>query len=191
MRPPVTTTLLKTTLLSAMRLSAMRLSAMRLSAMSTVVILIPMVLQANAAIAGDRIYKIEIRQTNATSHTLEGESYKKIRGRSEWAVLTVNEDETVQLKHMIRTTQSYGVSTWSDHVVTTLNVCPVIDKRSACVGLKGDRFTLPKGNSIKDFQFEFQIKEDHRSHVRFVQVPPDFIAEEFAVDNSRSRSARK
>lgn len=177
MRPPVKTTLLKTTLLSAMRLSA---------------ILIPIVLQANVAIAGDKIYKIEIRQTNATSHTLEGESYQKIRGRSEWAVLTVNDVGTVQLKHMIRTTQSYGVSTWSDHVVTALNVCPVIDKRSACVGLKGDRFTLPKGNSIKDFQFEFQIKEDHRSHVRFVQVPPDFIAEELpAVDNSRSRSVRK
>ncbi|MCX5962776.1 MAG: hypothetical protein NT070_06410 [Cyanobacteria bacterium] len=177
MRPPVKTTLLKTTLLSAM---------------STVAILIPIVLQANAAIAGDKIYKIEIRQTNATSHTLEGESYKKIRGRSEWAVLMVNEDGTVQLKHMIRTTQSYGVSTWSDHVVTALNVCPVIDKRSACGGLKGDRFTLPKGNSIKDFQFEFQVQENNGSQVRFVQVPRDFIAEELpAVDNSRSRSVRK
>jgi hypothetical protein len=182
MRPPVKTTLLKTTFLSAMKLSAM----------STVAILIPIVLQANAAIAGDKIYKIEIRQTNATSHTLEGESYKKIRGRSEWAVLTVNDVGIVQLKQMIRTTQSYGVSTWSDHLVTALNVCPVIDRRSACVGLKGDRFILPKGNSIKDFQFEFQIKEDHRFHVRFVKVPADFIAEELpAVDNSRSRSVRK
>ena len=182
MRPPIKTALLKTTLLSAMRLSAM----------STVTIFIPMVLQANAAIAGDKIYKIEILQTNATSHTLEGESYKKMRGRSEWAVLTVNEDGTVQLKHMIRTTQSYGVSTWSDHVVTALNVCPVIDKRSACVGLKGDRFTLPKGNSVKDFQFEFQVQENNGSQVRFVQVPRDFIAEESpAVDNSRSRSVRK
>ena len=164
-----------------------------LSAMGTVVIWMPMVLQANAAIAGDKIYKIEIRQTNATSHTLEGESYKKIRGRSEWAVLTVNEGGTVQLKHMIRTTQSYGVSTWSDHVVTALNVCPVVmDQRSACVGLKGDRFTLPKGNSVKDFQFEFQVQENNGSQVRFVQVPRDFIAEESpAVDNSRSRSVRK
>ncbi len=177
MRPAVKTTLFKTTLLSAMGIVA---------------IWMPMVLQANAAIAGDKIYKIEIRQTKATSHTLEGESYKKIRGRSEWAVLTVNDVGIVQLKQMIRTTQSYGVSTWSDHVVAALNVCPVIDKRSACVGLKGDLFTLPKGNSIKDFQFEFQIKEDHRSHVRFVQVPPDFMAEELpAVDNSRSRSVRK
>ena len=177
MRPAVKTTLFKMNLLSAM---------------GTVAIWMPIVLQANAAIAGNKIYKIKLEETKATPQTLEGESYKKIRGRSEWAVLTVNEDETVQLKHMIRTTQSYGVSTWSDHVVTALNICPVIDRRSACVGLKGDRFTLPKGNSIKDFQFEFQIKEDPRSYVRFVQVPPDFIAEELpAVDNSRSRSVRK
>ena len=177
MRPLVKKTLFKTTLLSAM---------------STVAIWMPIVLQANAAIAGDKIYKIKLQETNTTSQTLEGESYKKIRGRSEWAVLTVNEVGTVQLKHMIRTTQSYGVSTWSDHVVTALNVCLVMDQRSDCVGLKGDRFTLPKGNSIKDFQFEFQIKEDNRSHVRFVRVPPNFIAEESpAVDNSRSRSVRK
>jgi len=177
MRPLVKTTLFKTTLLSAM---------------STVAIWMPIVLQANAAIAGDKIYKIKLQETNATSQTLEGESYKKIRGRSEWAVLTVNDVGTVQLKQMIRTTQSYGVSTWSDHLVTALNVCPAMDQRSACVGLKGDRFTMPKGNSVKDFRFEFQFQESNGSQVRFAQVPRDFIAEESpAVDNSRSRSVRK
>ncbi len=166
-----------------------------LSAMSMVAIWMPIVVQANAAIAGDKIYiyKIKLDETNATPQTLEGESYKKIRGRSEWAVLRVNDVRIVQLKQMIRTTQSYGVSTWSDHLVTALNVCPVVmDQRSACVGLKGDRFTLPKGNSVKDFQFEFQVQENNGSQVRFVQVPRDFIAEESpAVDNSRSRSVRK
>ncbi len=177
MRPAVKTTLFKMNLLSAMGIVA---------------IWMPMVLQANAAIAGDKIYRIKLGETNATAQTLEGEIYKKIRGRSEWAVLTVNEVGTVQLKHMIRTTQSYGVSSWSDHLVTALNVCPIVGKRSACVDLKGDRFTLPKKKSIKDFQFEFQIKENQRSHVRFVQVPADFVAEESpATDNSRSRSVRK
>ncbi len=177
MRPLVKTTPFKTTLLSGI---------------STVAILMPIVLQANAAIAGDKIYKIQIRETNATSQILEGESYKKIRGRSEWAILTVNEGGTVHLKHMIRTTQPYGVSTWSDPVVTALNVCPISNQPRDCIDLRGDRFTLPKGDSIKDFRFEFQIREDNRSHVRLVQVPPDFIAEESpAVDNSRSRSVRK
>jgi len=181
MQPLFKTTLLKTTLLSA-----------TLSAIGTIAIWMPMLLQANAAIAGDKIYKIEIRETNATSQTLEGETYKKIRGRSEWAVLTVNEVENVQLKYKIRTTNSYGVSTWSDNVVTALNVCPVMDQRSACMGLKADRFTMPKGSSVKDFRFEFQVQENNGSQVRFVQVPRDFIAEESpAVDNSRSRSVRK
>ena len=178
MRPAVKTTLFKMNLLSAM---------------GTVAIWMPIVLQANAAIAGNKIYKIKLEETKATPQTLEGESYKKIRGRSEWAVLTVNDVGIVQLKQMIRTTQSYGVSTWSDHLVTALNVCLVVmDQRSTCVGLKGDRFTLPKGNSVKDFQFEFQVQENNGSQVRFVQVPRDFIAEESpAVDNSRSRSVRK
>lgn len=163
-----------------------------LSAMSTVAIWMPMVLQANAAIAGDKIYKIEIGETDVTSSTLSGERYKKIRGRSEWAVLRVNDGGTVQLKYVIRTTNSYGVSTWSNDVITALNVCPVMDQRSACLNLKGDRFTLPKGNSVKDIRLEFQIQENNVSRVRFVQVPRDFIAEESpAIDNSRSRSGRK
>ena len=160
--------------------------------MGTVAIWIPIVLQANAAIAGAKIYKIKLGETNTTSQTLEGESYKKIRGRSEWGVLTVNEGGIIQIKQMVRTTQSYGVSTWSDLVVIALNVCPVSNQPRACINLKGDRFTLPKNKSIKDFQFEFQTKENSRSHVRFVQVPADFVAEESpAIDNSRSRSRRK
>ena len=163
-----------------------------LSAMSTIAILMPMVLQANAAIAGDQIYKIEIRETDGIPQTLNGERYKKIRGRSEWAVLKVNDGGNVLLKHVIRTTNSYGVSTWSDDVITALSVCPIMDQRSACMNLKGDRFTMPKGNSIKDFRFEFQVQENNGSHVRFVQVPPDLIGEEAsAIDNSRSRSGRK
>ena len=165
---------------------------MLLSAISTVAIGMPMVFQANAAIAGDKIYKIEIRETDAAPQTLNGERYKKIRGRAEWAVLRVNDGGTVQLKHVIRTTNSYGVSTWSNDVITALNVCPVLDQRSACMKLKGDRFILPKDNSVKDFRFEFQIQQNNSSRVRFVQVPRDFIAEEAsAIDNSRARSGRK
>lgn len=163
-----------------------------LSAISTVAIGMPIVFQANAAIAGDKIYKIEIRETDGILQTLNGERYKKIRGRSEWAVLRVNDGRTVQLKHVVRTTNSYGVSTWSNDVITALNVCPVMDRRTACMNLKGDRFTLPKDNSVKDFRFEFQIQENKVFRVRFVQVPRDFIAEEAsAIDNSRSRSGRK
>lgn len=163
-----------------------------LSAMSTAAIWMPIVFQANAAIAGDKIYKIEIRETNGIPQTLNGERYKKIRGRSEWAVLRVNDGGTVQLKHVIRTTNSYGVSTWSNDVITALNVCPVLDQRSACMKLKGDRFILPKGNSVKDVRLEFQIQENNIPLVRFVQVPRDFIAEDAsAIDNSRSRSGRK
>ena len=163
-----------------------------LSIVSAIALWIPMLVQANAAIAGDKIYKIELKETDVTAQTLEGESYKKIRGRSEWAVLTVNEVGTIQLKHMIRTTQSYGVSTWSNNPVTALNVCPISDQRLACTNLTGDRFTLPKGNSVKDFRFELQTIENDRSQVRFVQVPQNFIAEESpTVDNSRSRSVRK
>ena len=164
MRPLVKKTLFKMTLLSAM---------------STVAIWMPMVLQANVAIAGDKIYKIEIRETDGIPQTLNGERYKKIRGRSEWAVLRVNDVATVQLKHVIRTTNSYGVSTWSNDVITALNVCPVMDQRSACMNLKGDRFTMPKDNSVKDFRFEFQVQENNGFHVRFVQVPRDFIAEDY------------
>jgi hypothetical protein len=159
-----------------------------LSIMSTVAIWIPMVLQTNAAIAGDKIYKIEIRETDGIPQTLNGERYKKIRGRSEWAVLKVNDGGTVLLKHVIRTTNSYGVSTWSNDVIISLNVCPIMDQRSPCINLKGDRFTMPKGNSVKDFRFEFQVQENNGSQVRFVQVPRDFIAEESPdINNSRSQ----
>ena len=163
-----------------------------LSTLGTIAFWMPMLVQANAAIAGDKIYKIELKGTDSTAQTLEGEGYKKIRGRSEWAVLTVNEVGMIQLKHMVRTTQSYGVSTWSNNVVTALNVCPISNQPRDCTNLKGDRFTMPKGHSVKDFQFELQTIEDDRSQVRFVQVPQNFIAEESpAVDNSRSRSIRK
>ena len=179
---------IKTSFLSALG----SLSAPSVSVLGAIVFWMPMLVQANAAIAGDKIYKIELKETSATSQTLEGESYKKIRGRSEWAVLTVNEVGTIQVKHMVRTTQTYGVSTWSNNVVTALNVCPISDQRRGCTNLKGDRFTMPKGNGIKDFRFELQTTEDDRSQVRFVQVPRNFIAEEPpAVDNSRSRSVRK
>ncbi len=177
MRTLVKKTVLRTTLLSAI---------------STVAIGMPMVLQASAAIASDKIYKIEIRETDGIPQTLKGERYKKIRGRSEWAVLRVNDGGTVQLKHVLRTTNSYGVSTWSSDAITALNVCPVLDQRSACMNLKGNRFILPKGNSVKDVRLEFQIQDNNIPRVRFVQVPRDFIAEEAsAFDNSRSRSGRK
>ena len=168
------------------------LSTPFLSTLGAIALWMPMLVQANAAIAGDKIYKIELEGTNATSQILEGESYKKIRGRSEWAVLIVNEVGTIQLKHTIRTTQAYGVSTWSNNVVTALNVCPISNQSRGCTNLTGDRFTMPKGNSIKDFRFELQTVEDDRPQVRFVQVPRNFIAEESPdVDNSRSRSVRK
>ncbi len=144
---------------------------------STIAIWMPIVLQANAAIAGEKIYKIELQETDAPIQTLEGERYKKIRGRSEWAVLTVNDTGTIQLKYAIRTSQSYGVSTWSNAGVMALNVCPISGQSRACVGLKGDRFTIPKGNNIKDFRFEFQVQDNNRSHVRFVQVPRSFTTE--------------
>ena len=163
-----------------------------LSSLSAIALWMPMLVQANAAIAGDKIYKIELKGSDSTAQTLEGESYKKVRGRSEWAVLTVNEAGTIQLKHMVRTTQSYGVSTWSNNAVTALNVCPISNQSRGCTNLTSDRFTLPKGNNVKDFRFELQTIENDRSQVRFVQVPRNFIAEESPnADNSRSRSGRK
>lgn len=150
---------------------------------------LPIVLQAQAAIAAD-IYKIELKESPETTYMLKGEALKKVRGQSEWVVLTVNEPNVVQFKHMRRLAKSYGVSTWAENSVTTLRACPIAT--GSCQTISGSRFEIPKTNTIKDFRFEFQFVEDNRDQVRLVQVPIDRIPETQAQPtNSRSRSNRR
>ncbi len=147
---------------------------------------LPIALQSEV-IAAD-VYKIELKETpEAPSYTLKGKSLKKVRGQSEWAVLTVNEPNIVQFKHMRRLAKSYGVSTWSENSVTALIACPIAT--DSCKTISGSRFEIPKTNTIKDFRFEFQFVQDNVEQVRLVQVPSGRIPEtQVKPTNSRSRS---
>jgi hypothetical protein len=151
---------------------------------------LPIAFQSQAAIASD-VYKIELKESpEAQAYTLKGEALKKVRGQSEWAVLTVSEPNVVQFKHMRRLAKSYGVSTWSENPVTTVIACPITT--GSCQTISGGRFEIPKANTIKDFRFEFQFVEGKVDQVRLVQVPSDRIPEtQVKPTNSRSRSNRK
>jgi hypothetical protein len=147
---------------------------------------LPIALQTQRAIAAE-VYKIELKETaSAQPYTLNGEALKKVRGQSEWAVLTINEPNVVQFKHMRRLANSYGVSKWVENSVTTLIACPVAS--DACKTVSGNRFEIPKSNTIKDFKFEFQFLEGNVEQVRSVQVPSDRIPEKSPKPINRSRS---
>ncbi len=130
------------------------------------------------------VYKIELKETEQRTSSLSGERLKKVRGQSEWAVLTLNEPNVVQLKQMRRLANSYGISKWFENSVTTIVACPI--KTGACRTLTGNRFEIPKNKTVKDFRFEFQFVEDNVEQVRSVQVPSDRLPE--TITPSRSRS---
>lgn len=141
---------------------------------------------APSAMATD-VYKIELKETSTqTTPTLSGEPLKKVRGQSEWAVLTINEPNVVQFKHMKRLANSYGISKWVENSVTTILACPIASGN--CSTIVGSRFEIPKNKTVKDFRFEFQFVEDKVEQVRLVQVPSDRLPEQ--VTPSRSRGNR-
>jgi hypothetical protein len=136
------------------------------------------------------VYKVELREASAqTSSSLSGEPFKKVRGQSEWAVLTLNEPNVVQLKHMRRLANSYGISQWFENSVTQILACPIAS--GACSTMTGNRFEVPKNKTVKDFRFEFQFVEENVQQVRSVQVPSDRLPETQVTSPSRSRSNRR
>jgi hypothetical protein len=136
------------------------------------------------------VYKIELKETAAQgASSLSGERLKKVRGQSEWAVLTLNEPNVVQLKHMRRLANSYGISKWFENSVTTILACPITTGN--CTTMTGNRFEIPKNKTVKDFRFEFQFLADRTQQVRSVQVPSDRLPETQVTSPSRSRSNRR
>jgi hypothetical protein len=136
------------------------------------------------------VYKIELKENaNQGASSLSGEPLKKVRGQSEWAVLTLNEPNVVQLKHMRRLANSYGISKWFENSVTTILACPIATGN--CTTMTGNRFEIPKNKTVKDFRFEFQFLEEKTEQVRSVQVPSDRLPETQPTPPSRSRSNRR
>ncbi len=133
------------------------------------------------------VYKVELREASETPSKLSGERFKKVRGQSEWAVLTLNEPNVVQLKQMKRLANSYGISKWFENSVTQIFACPIVS--GDCSTVIGNRFEIPKNKTVKDFRFEFQFIEENMEQVRSVQVPSDRLAEKPVIP-SRSRGNR-
>lgn len=138
--------------------------------------------QAQSAIA-DQIYKIELKNFSASlpPSSFPGEPLKKVRGQTEWAMLTVRDSGVVELRHLIRVTQKSSiVSEWFENPVLQLRACPIAP--SPCIQKSGHRFEIPNGKTVKDFRFEFQSSNNHNLDktvelVRSVQVPRDRLPE--------------
>ncbi len=143
---------------------------------------------APAAMATE-VYKVELKEAAQAASSLSGEPFKRVRGQSEWAVLTLNEPNVVQLKQMRRLANSYGISKWFENSVTQILACPIAS--GDCSTITGNRFEIPKNKTVKDFRFEFQFVEDNVQQVRSVQVPGDRLPETQAKPASRSGANRR
>jgi hypothetical protein len=156
---------------------------------TTVIALGFCLLGSQSAIAAET-YKLELKEsTSKAPLQLQGESFKRIRGQSEWAVLKVLEPRTVKFQHMRRTANNYGVSRWTENAVTTVVACPIV--AGDCTTISGNRFELPKLKTVKDFSFEFQFVENEVKQARSFQVPSDRLPETQSRPNDRSISPKR
>ena len=149
-------------------------------------------LQVTPAQAAEVTYKIELREIAqpADNDTFAiGQGFKKDRGRSEWAVVSVIDQTTVKLRHATRVSKMFGLSNWFDHKVTAIRMCQgesfdTNDTKKDCTIHKGDTVKLPKGKTVHDMTFDVKFTEGGIPYTRSVQVSEDRTPEAPAAAKS-------
>ncbi|MCY6494263.1 hypothetical protein [Leptolyngbya sp. GGD] len=137
------------------------------------------------AIAAEETYKIELREISQPADNdsfASSMGFKKDRGRSEWAIVTVTNGKTVKIRHATRIANMIGFSRWFDHKVTAIRTCngesfDTNDTKKDCTITKGDTVTLPDGKTVNDVSFDFKYTEGGITYTRNVQVSSEMQPE--------------
>jgi hypothetical protein len=144
-------------------------------------------LQIVPALASEETYKIELReiaQPSDNSGFAGGGAFKKDRGRSEWAVVTVTDKTKVKIRHATRIENFVHMSRWFNHPVTAIRMCngeafDTNDTKKDCTVRKSDVITLPKGKTIHDVTFDFKYTEGGIPYTRSAQIAPELRPAEY------------